>query len=319
MTVATEFDAFRSIADGLRRGVRLIVGGAVGGVVLALLILNLTPPEYTASMTVGPTSALGPAAMGVAAPSPGRETATGLAERAVTGEDLSDFSRWLHLIASQPAAESVLADPTLAKGLLRGRWDEARGEWRPPEGPSALVRRLLLSAAGREDWVVPDSAAVARILRDRVVIEPVGTGPIKRVRFVDRDRDFALGLLRAVADAADTRLRTEAARRLRAQIAHIRESLSTVTATDNRRVLTELLAERERSALMIEVDLPYAADVLEPPSAPSRPDRPDAITLIVASLAAGTAAGAFAAGFLTRRRETAGASVRAPLAAENLD
>jgi len=310
MTTSSETDAFRLVVDGLRRGARLIVAGTLGGLLSALLILNLVPPEYTASMAVGPTSALGPAAMGVAAPSPGREAATGLAERAGTGEDLSDFSRWLHLITSQPAAERVLADPALAKGLLHDRWDEARGEWRLPSGPSAFVRGLLLTLAGREDWVVPDPAVVARILRDRVVVEPVGTGPIKRVRVTDRNRDFALGLLRAVADAADTRLRAEAARRLHAQIAHIRESLTNVTAVDNRRVLTELLAERERSALMIEVDLPYAADVLEPPSAPSRPDRPDPITLIVALVAAGTAIGAFSAGFLTRPRASSSTGPR---------
>lgn len=284
----------------LVRAAGLIAAGALVGTVSALVLLNTLPAEYTASMTVGPTSASGPATMGVAAPSPDRGTATGLAERAPTGEDLSDFSRWLHLLTSQTAAERILADPTLAGGLFPDRRDAERGGWRPARGPGAFVRRLVLGLSGREDWVVPDATVTARTLRERVVVEPVGTGPIKRARFIDRDRDFALRLLRVAAEAADERLRTEAARRLHAQIDHIRESLANVTQADSRRVLTELLAERERSALMIEVDLPYAADVLEPPSAPTKPDRPDPITLIVAALAAGTALGAFLAGLLNR-------------------
>lgn len=298
-----EEDAIRVALRGLRRGARRIAAGAIAGAALAIAILNLSDPRFTASMAVGPTSAVGPAAMGVAAPPPGREGPIGLAERSVAGEELSDFSRWLHLITSEPAAERVLADGALARGLFPDRWDAERSEWRAPGGPGAWARRRLLGLAGREDWVVPDAVAVARALRDRVVIEPVGTGPIKRVRVVDADREFALRLLRAVADAADGRLRAEATRRLQAQITHIRESLTAVSAAENRRVLSELLAERERSALMIAVDLPYAADVLEPPSAPSRPDQPDPIVVLLALVAAGTALGAFSAGFLSRAGE----------------
>lgn len=282
----------RSLVRGLREGWRVLLGCFVGGLLLSVAALWAVPPEYTASMVVGPTARTGAAAMGARVPVPvGRETALGVAEPGAGDETLSDFARYLELLASIPVAERLMADPELVRRLFPSRWDAEAGGWRAPAGPLSRLKRLCLALVGREDWVEPDAERVSRLLHDRLLVETVRTGPMRRISLRHADRDFALRLLSAVAATTDAHLRTEAARRSAAQIAHVRARLAGITAAEHRRALADLLSEQERVAIMIEVDLPFAADPVEPPAVAGRPDWPNPAAVVPLSALAGLVAG----------------------------
>jgi len=275
----------------LLAGWRVIAGCALAGLVVAILGLRMVTAEYTASMVVGPTARTGFAGMGPRVPVAGPELAAGVAEHGAGDETLSDFARFLELLGSAPVAARLAGDPALLRRLFPERWDAAAGDWRPPPGLAAGAKRLLLAVAGREDWVEPDAVEAARRLRDHVLVATVGTGPMRRIVVRHADRAFALDLLGRLAAATDAHLRAEAARRSAAQVAYIRAQLARVTMAEHRRTLTELLAEQERVAMLIEVDLPFAADPIEPPTAARLPDWPDPKVVLPLGLVVGTALG----------------------------
>lgn len=277
----------------LWEGRLILLGGAVLGLVLSVTALRLVTPQYTASMVVGPTARVGAAAMGARLPVLiGREAAAAASEPGPGDEILSDFARYLQLFTSIPVAERLMADPALLRGLFPDRWDEEAGEWRPPPGPVAGAKRLFLALVGRTDWVVPDAERVASALQNRLVVDMVGSGPMRRIRLRHADRAAALQLLAAAARATDAHLRAEASRRSAAQIAHVRSRLAAIMVAEHRRALADLLSEQERIAMMIEVDLPLAADAIEPPAAAQRPDWPNPLQVVPVATLMGLVAGA---------------------------
>lgn len=253
----------------------LVLLGAIAAGLATALASRLVTPRHTASVVVGPTARVGAAAIGARLPNAGLGVLATVTEPGPADEQLSDYSRFLQLLRSLPIAERLMATPGVPQRLFADRWDAARGEWRAPGGLWAGTRGLLLGLAGRRAWVAPDAVALAEELGRRVTIDAVGTGPMRRVSFRDADRGFAVALLSAVVEAADSHLREEAARRAQAQIDHVRLSLGTTTSAEHRRALADLLAEEERVLMVLEVDLPFAADTLEPVHAAALPDWPN--------------------------------------------
>lgn len=285
-----------SLRDFARTGLagwRLAAALAVLATVLAILGLRLWPPAYTATMVVGPTARSGAAAMGARLPASLRPSPPSMVEHGAGDEVLSDFARFLHLLTTAPVAERLIATDDLLPRLFPERWDAEARRWRPAGGISGTVRRWWLGLIGREDWITPDADAVSRHLRRRLVIEPIGASAMRRLIWRDTDRALALTLLVRLHRAADDHLRSEAARRNAAQIAHIRTGLAEITLADHRRALTDLLAEHERAMIMLPVDLPFAADSIEPPNTAGLPDWPNPTVVITLAAAAGLAFGLF--------------------------
>ncbi|CAK0772922.1 Polysaccharide chain length determinant N-terminal domain-containing protein [uncultured Gammaproteobacteria bacterium] len=277
-----------SVTEFVRVGLagwRLVVVSTVFAVVVAAAALRLGPAEYTAQTVLGPTARQGMAAMGGRAPSAWRDVVSiDMVEYGGADETLSDFSRFIQLLISAPVAERLAATPGLVQNLFPERWDGVSATWHTPEGVSGWLRAALFRLAGREDWMVPDPEQIVRHLRRHVVIEGIGTTPMRRLTFRHHDRGFAIEVLSRLVAATDQHLRAEAVRRGKMQIEHLKLRLASEVNVDHRSVLISLLAERERMAMMIEPELPFAADAIEPAGAPRQVDWPN--PLLVLSLAA---------------------------------
>lgn len=278
----------RLAADVLRVGAFALLAG-LAAALSAVVVLRLTEPQYTAALTVGPTARSSGAGVGLRTLDLGGGAA-GVAEPGPADEVLSDFSRYLELLRALPTARTLAQDRELMIRLFPDQWDGAAQAWEPPAGVWATLKRGALLLAGRPGWSPPDAVALADLLRRRVVVTPVGTGPLRRVAFRHADRDFALAALSRLAQAADGYLKVEAARRAGAQIDHIRARLATGGMPDEHRTaLSRLLLEQEQVLMALGVDLPFAADVLEPPHAAALPDSPDVLLATGASGLAGFA------------------------------
>lgn len=269
-------------------------------VLCAIVVLRLTTPEYTAAMTVAPTGR--GAGAGLRAADVGRDVASAVAEPGAADEALSDFARYLELLRALPTAERLVDDPAFMRPLFASSWDAAAENWAPPGGFWPSMKRAALAAAGRVSWSPPDAPALAGALRRQVTIAPVGTGPMRRVTFRHRDRDYALFALRRLAQAADAHLKAEAARRAQVQIDHIRGRLAgNALSKEHAAALARLQADEERVLMALGVDLPYAADAVEPPHAAALPDWPDALLTIGVSGLAGVFGAVFLIGAALRR------------------
>jgi len=265
---------------------------ALGAVVAAGLWIRLAEPAYTAVLVVGPTAATGAGATGAQAALLRDEGGSPVVAFGEAGQAVSDFTRFVEILATREVADRALADdPSLLRGAFRAAWDADAGAWRPPGDPASRAARLLDALLGRPGWSPPDAADLARHLRDRLETTHVGTTALRRVRYRHPDRDHAVRLLGALVRAADGRLRERALARSEAQALHLRDRLAATPVAEHRRALAELLAEHERRLIALSVDLPFAADVVEGPAADTRPDWPDPRIVLPVAAIAGFAAG----------------------------
>jgi len=308
LPMAGEQGDLRSFVRTLIAGWRWLLGGLVGGVALAVSALWLVTPAYTAAMVIGPTARVGSAAMGARVPTLNGRDSTGVAEPGAGDESLSDFARYLELFGSGPVADRLASDPAILRALFAERWDAETGRWRPPPGLLPTIKRAMLAMVGREDWVEPDGDRLSRTLRDRLVVDMLRSGPMRRITFRHADRAAAVELLGRIAAATDAHLRGEAARRSAAQIAHIKLRLGAVTVAEHRQALSDLLLDQERIAMMIGVELPFAADMIQPPTAATLPDWPNpAVVIPLAGLVGLVGTGfALSVSHALRERTTAG-------------
>jgi hypothetical protein len=265
---------------------------AVAAAAAAALWIRLAEPAFTAVLVVGPTAATGAGATGAQAALWREDGGSPVVAFGEAGQAVSDFTRFVEILATLEVAERALADdPSILRGAFRGAWDARAGSWRPPTDAASRAARLLDAALGRPAWTPPDAGDLARHLRDRLETTQVGTTALRRVRYRHPDRDHAVRLLGALVRAADGRLRERALARSEALAGHLRDRLARTAVAEHRRALAELLAEHERRLIALSVDLPFAADVVEGPVADSRPDWPDPRIVLPVAALAGFAAG----------------------------
>lgn len=280
--------SLRAFALSLLAAWKVLLVGLLAGALLAVLALRAVPPHHTAHMVVGPMGRSGAAGMGARIPAPG-STLRPITELGSGEELLSDFTRYLALLTSVQAARRLADEPEVMQRLFESAWDAERGVWEPPAGPVPMAGRALRRLAGHEAWAPPDPERLARLLQRDLVIESAGAGPMRRIAFRHKDRAFALRLLARVHATADGLLREEAGHRTRAEVDYVRRRLAEGTTAENHRVLGTLLIDQERILMMIDLDLPFAANTVEPPTAPVLSDWPNPTVLVPFGALAGLA------------------------------
>ena len=260
---------------------------------LGLCFLWTATPLYKVSMVIGPTSANGAAAMG-ARTSDALSLSPSLAEHA-DNEALSDYARYQQLLTSYDAAARLITDtPSLLQSLFASEWDAKRQRWRFHWGVRAVIGELQSRSVGRPGWRAPDAERLQSYIQHHLVVTPISGSPMRRLTFSHADKGVAVNILLGVHKAADAILREEAAKRSDAIITSITDQLERVTIAEHRAALTRLLAEQERTQLLINVDLPYAADLITPPRGSTMPDWPNpALVLSFAELLALLVSGGF--------------------------
>ncbi|MEI6984844.1 MAG: Wzz/FepE/Etk N-terminal domain-containing protein [Rhodospirillaceae bacterium] len=299
------------LARSVVSGWRLVLLSAVAATLLAAAVLRLVPAEYTATMVVGPIARTGAAAMGARAPVAMRSgVALSPLEFGSGEETLSDFTRFIELLDSPAVALRLMADASTVRHMFPERWDVSSGRWHTPGGLTGWFRWMIFGLAGREDWAEPDATTVARLLRRNVVVQSLGTNPMRRITYRDSDRAFATMLLTRLTAAADAHLRAEAGRRARTEIAFIRAHLGEIVNSEYRKAMADHALDQERVVMMIEADLPFAADLVESASAANHPDFPNPMIILPLALAGGTGLGLFMVFALAAWRDRARVSAR---------
>lgn len=269
-----------------------LVGGAIMGVLIGCIIVLSIRPQYTVRMVVGPVSANGPAGMGTPAArlQDLRREDTNAANSGM--DTLTDYDRYLQLLTSAAMAENLIRNvPDILQTLFPDRWNAREKKWQLPLAawPAEIINR----ARGGNPWQAPTADDLSNKLDELLQLRVIGATPMRELRLHYPDRGFGLTLLYAMHEAADNVLREEAARRSTSITEYIQKQLQTVRLEEHRRVLSELLASQERIRILVAVNLPYAADIVEPPNAPLQPDTPAPWPIIVFCSLIGTAASAF--------------------------
>lgn len=261
-----------------RARVRVVIGG-VAGLVLAGLFMAVCVPHHRASMIVGPPTDL--AASGLAALSDGYQSATSpfLAGRGQARES-PDFIRFEKTLTGPAVSTTLFQDAKIRDGLSRAQ------------------RFSFLSAP---DLSTPE--ALSATLTRTVSVEFMGLTPLRKIVYSHPDPAFAAYLLGAIHRAADARIRVDARVRSARRIDFLESRMSRVSHPDQLRALATLLTEQEQISMMAAMDEPYAAAIVEPPSASPRPAWPRQWLVFGIFLVAGLGAGGLAAFARDNRRK----------------
>jgi hypothetical protein len=256
--------SFREFISVYRRNLRLqikvlAVALPVTFVATVLGLHVFSSQSYTAAMTVAPNRMVSAGNEGNAGG--GLSSLIGLQGVMDTQFDLYLTTRNSNLLAAK-----LMDIPGVPQKIFENLWDKEKQQWRPPPGIWPRFKRGISSALGFIPWSPPNSGDVAEFLENSFKVGTDKRTLITRIEFSDHDRDFCRFLLLTVHNQAEALLREQAQRRTRIMIAHLVHELATVTVTEQRQALIQLLSQQEKQMMMIDDNLPYAAVVIDPPS-----------------------------------------------------
>ena len=249
------FDLFRDLRDAKY----YIFCGVFVFLVAGGVFLSLAVPFHKAEIILSPASPIGQNSFRLSQPSDPRLW------QSQSVRNYPDFIRF----------ENKYSAPSVARLLIEDK--------KIPEGLSA-DKAFTFSSVD----VPRDGNVLAEYLSKRVRLEPVGNSPLRRMTYYHPDPVFAAYLLTRLHLITDMLIRQGIRIETQERIAYLQDALSRTANPDHRRALTDLLMEQERLRMLVSIEQPYAASVVEPSSASVKPEWPDfSLVLVVFSLLGG--------------------------------
>lgn len=254
--------SFADLLSDLWHGRFHVFLGLSAGVLSAFLLLALAVPHGGAHMAIAPAL---PIDLAVSARLPANG-ANGMAGTESLAE--RNFERFQTVAGGAAASSLLLRNESLARGLSQDR---------------------AFRFSGTEKTWTP--AKLAEYINRRVIFEPVGETALRRVRYMHPDPEFAAFFLQRLHAVSDGLIRHNARREVNGRIDYLRGELEKTRNPDHRRALADLLMEQERLRMLVSIDQPYAAAVVEPAFAAPSLRWPDALFVFAAFAGAGALAG----------------------------
>lgn len=295
----------RDLVQQLWRGKWIICATTAAVFALVVTWMKLTDPLYTASAVIASATESG--AGGLAGKLSHYSGLASLAGIDLPGEEsVSPFTELMEIATSPTMAERLLEEqPELLQTIFEDDWDAESESWVGPGGPVAAVKAWVYGFLGQPSWTPPSANTLSEFLVEEIQISSVGTTGMKRVAFDHKDPKFAVLLLRQVGLTSDDIIRKRAQERTLREIAYIEDKLASVTTVEHRLSLVELLSEREQRMMMIQIDLPFAARVIEPAMASNTPTFPKPALFLALGIVCGLFLGVIATFLLDALRARA--------------
>jgi len=147
---------------------------------------------------------------------------------------------------------------------------------------------------GLKPWHPPAAADMQRYLSHNVVTREIGISELYSVTYTNKDPEFARYFLSHVLAVSDNYLRERKLARAKAYVDYLDQRLKVVTGLDQRQALLKLRSQQENFLMAASVNLPFSADIDDPPITPSRPTWPNLLIIAVLDIFFGGALAAAA-------------------------
>ena len=240
----------------------LLAGGGIAFIAACLYLIFATP-LYRAEMIVAPADGY---ALGDYALSSSVDHSISLPFwRPSEPEGIStDFYRFIYTVEEPSVAAILMKDKKVVVGVRED---------------SAKLRRVAA-----ETW---RPSMLSDYLRGRVKIEPVGATVLRRISYEHPNPEFAADMLRKLHLVADQMIRRDRRRHSQSRIDYLQQALAKTTHPDHRVGITRLLMQQEHIQMLANMDEPYAAIIVEPPSSSAKPVWPCWTLILPVSVLAG--------------------------------
>jgi uncharacterized protein involved in exopolysaccharide biosynthesis len=255
----------------------LIVGVTVFGLLVAMLYIRVATPDYTAKALVAPfgatplTSKIGTL----------ESVAASFGFNSDKTQQFTDFWRFRALLTSSRLAARLQSNHPEINRIFGERWDDVHRTWVPQTGIRATLKSYLFALLGRPQSPVPGPSELARALERRIVIADVPKTNFISIEFRDQDRNFALETVALLFSEAEEVLRDEAAQQADKRIRYLQQQLIPETLGDVRIGLAQRLVQEIGNRSMMIPTIPFAAQMVDQPSASNNPDTPS-VPLVLA-------------------------------------
>lgn len=240
-----------------------IFAGLALGAVLALGFGFFSVPQYKVEMILAPAQ-------------PMEVIENQNTARAYTGVLLSEpqkqaaqnFDRFQSVAKGAAVAELLLRSAPLMQGVNADR---------------------AFRFEGSQDVNTP--AQLAEYIEQHVRFAPVGETSLRAMRYSHPDPVFAVEFLNRIVAFTDGTIRHSIRNDVNERIAYLQNELSKNINPEHRRALTDLLMEQERLRMMVSIDQPYAASIVEDAFASSAPRWPDYSMILAIGVVIGAVLG----------------------------
>lgn len=265
------------IADYLRKSISIsyllgLVWSGRGIVVIATVIglLSGIYAVYAAGPSYMATIRVSPAASDTSLGS--TSGASGLLAGLTGGSgsaQVPKFIQFTYALGSVEVARTLDQKYDLLCKVYRGECDPLTHQWKPRNG----VREWIVSATSRLSGL-PDPNAGPRspidlanyIAAQVVVNQPKKTDSLIYLTYVNRKPQFAAQFLSQVVSATNDYIRTQSHETQKRYVEYLSGSAAQTTNVEQRQAIDNLLLQEERQLMMTEVDVPYAAQILDGPT-----------------------------------------------------
>lgn len=202
------------------------------------------------------------------------------------------FSALLQQLTSSATAGTFLADDRVKAAIYDTTWDPQSRSFHPPMGITYEIIQAVKTALGGNSWHSPTASDMQRYLSHNIVPKEIGISGLYSVSYSNKDPEFARYFLARALSISDNYLRQRKLARARAYVAYLDQKLKLVGDVDERQAMLKLRLQQENFLMAASVNLPFSADINDPPVTPSRPTWPNLmiVGVIVVFFGGGVAA-----------------------------
>jgi hypothetical protein len=283
----------RSLVETLWRGWWLLLAVVVLALLVTAAALKLQRPLYTATLTLGPAPTDLSAASRLASELEEFASLAALAQNPAKLERISDLERYSQMLSSTTLAARLQEEHGLLQIAFEDDWDAERQAWRRPQGALAALEGALMGFFGFPAWTEPDVTTLAEWLDGAIIVSRLGGSAMLRLRMDHPDPEFAAAVITMTHETADTLLREDALGRVGAQIAVVERELAGASSPTRRQALEDMLSAQYQVQTLLQVDQPYAAQVLVPATASATPTSPNPLLILILAGMVGAILGIF--------------------------
>jgi uncharacterized protein involved in exopolysaccharide biosynthesis len=261
---------------------------------VGLIYLHLDTKEYTASIVVGPTSAV-PAQAGLGSLSGlslgGFGGITAKISSFVggnSGSPVAPFDAFQQTLTSKALARRLLMRQNLMQRVFFKSWSNREQRWRQPTGIGSWLKNAVRALLGLSPWHPPDEDSVEDYLEKNLAKVPQPGSSLIELSFEFQDPQVAQEFLRAIYSEADNIVRGMDLKRSTEVIKSVNAELNDGTLSASaRQTLIQFLDQEYQVKSLASANVSYSADVFDDASVTTRPTSPTPLPVLLIGVAIG--------------------------------
>jgi hypothetical protein len=244
----------------------IIIVATLIGLLYGMYSAYTAGPTFSASMSISPADS---DAVGDIGSSSGGGAAGLLAGLTGTSNTIAlpKFTQFISSMGSVGVARELIKRHDLLCRIFKSDCDPVTHQWTERTGWREFISGTLAKLGRLPDPNGPRTEIdLAQYIRGSVVPSTNKNNSLVTLTFENSRPEFAAQVLSAVVSTTNDFIRTQNRETQRHYVEYLSQSAAKTTNVEQRQAIDALLLQQERQFMMTEVDVPYAAKILDGPT-----------------------------------------------------